>query len=114
MVAEADGTMICTVEPGQPRHGSRPRQWQEMRLLAAQAQGSTETSYAATFDDVDAAGQRWGHCTRDAGWGLNSDIHVVADGAALFITTRCTWTPEAPITWVRLAHAPGYRLQTLL
>ena len=37
----------------------------------------------------------------------------VAAGAALFITTRCTWG-EVPITWVRLAHAPGYRLQTML
>ena len=35
-------------------------------------------------------------------------------GAALFITERCTWGPDAPITWVRLSHAPGYRLQTLL
>jgi GntR family histidine utilization transcriptional repressor len=35
-------------------------------------------------------------------------------GTALFITERCTWSPEAPITWVRLAHAPGYRLRTLL
>lgn len=35
-------------------------------------------------------------------------------GAALFITERCTWGTEAPITWVRLAHAPGYRLTTLL
>ena len=26
-------------------------------------------------------------------------------GAALFITERCTWGSEAPITWVRLAHA---------
>jgi GntR family transcriptional regulator, histidine utilization repressor len=38
----------------------------------------------------------------------------VPRGAALFITERCTWGSEAPITWVRLAHAPGYRLQTLL
>jgi GntR family transcriptional regulator, histidine utilization repressor len=37
----------------------------------------------------------------------------IAPGAALFITTRCTWG-EHPITWVRLAHAPGYRLQTML
>ncbi len=38
----------------------------------------------------------------------------VSPGAALFITERCTWSAHAPITWVRLAHAPGYRLQTLL
>ena len=38
----------------------------------------------------------------------------VQRGAALFITERCTWGAEAPITWVRLAHAPGYRLQTHL
>lgn len=38
----------------------------------------------------------------------------VAPGTALFITERCTWGADAPITWVRLAHAPGYRLQTLL
>lgn len=36
----------------------------------------------------------------------------LAEGAALFITERVTRTPEAPITLVRLAHAPGYRLTT--
>lgn len=36
----------------------------------------------------------------------------VAAGAALFVTERATWGPAAPITFVRLAHAPGYRLQT--
>jgi GntR family transcriptional regulator, histidine utilization repressor len=35
-------------------------------------------------------------------------------GAALFITERMTWTAESPITFVRLAHAPGYRVQTLV
>lgn len=38
----------------------------------------------------------------------------VAVGAALFITERSTWGPDAPITYVRLAHAPGYRVQTVV
>ena len=80
MVAQADGTMICTVEPG-PRKAKRPRQWQEMRLVAAQAQDSCTTVYGATFGSVAETGQRWGHCTRQAGWGLNSQIHAMGDGA---------------------------------
>jgi hypothetical protein len=40
--------MICTVAPGK-RNGERPREWKEMRLAAAQAQGKEETFYAATF-----------------------------------------------------------------
>lgn len=38
----------------------------------------------------------------------------VPEAAPLFITERTTWTAEAPITAVRLAHAPGYRVQTLV
>ena len=45
---------------------------------------------------------------------IEAEALSVAPGTALFITERCTWGVEAPITWVRLAHAPGYRLQTLL
>ena len=52
-----------------------------MRLLAAQAQGAAQATYAATFGSVAEAGRRWGHATREAGWGLRSRIHVVADGA---------------------------------
>jgi len=52
-----------------------------MRLMVARVQGEVDGVYAATFGKVDVAGRRWGHCTRDAGWGLNSQIHVVADGA---------------------------------
>lgn len=80
MIAEADGTLIRTVEPGL-RKGKRPRDWKEMRLVAAQARGSMRTVYAATFGTVEETGQRWGHCALDAGWGLNSRIHAVADGA---------------------------------
>jgi hypothetical protein len=80
VIAEADGTMICTVEPG-PRKGKRPRQWREMRLVAAQAKDSATTICGATFGSVEETGRRWGHVTRDAGWGLNSRIHTVGDGA---------------------------------
>lgn len=37
-----------------------------------------------------------------------------APGAALFVTERTTYTDREPITFVRLAHAPGYRMRTAL
>ena len=80
VVAEADGSMICTVAPG-PRKGKKPRDWKEIRLTAAQGLGRTDTFYAATFGEVDEVGRRWGHCARRAGWGLNSDVHALGDGA---------------------------------
>ena len=80
VIAEADGTMIRTVERG-ARQGKRPREWKEMRLVAAQAKGSVTTVYGATFGSVEETGRRWGHCVRQAGWGLNSRIHAVGDGA---------------------------------
>jgi hypothetical protein len=80
VVAEADGSMVCTVAPGR-RQGKRPRDWKEIRLTAAQALGRRETFYAATFGGVDEVGRRWGHCARRAGRGLNSQIHALGDGA---------------------------------
>jgi hypothetical protein len=80
VIAQVDGTMICTVQPG-GRKGKRPREWKEMRLAAAHAQDSTTKVYAATFGGVEETGRRWGHCARQAGWGLNSQIHAVGDGA---------------------------------
>jgi hypothetical protein len=40
VIAQADGTLIRTVEPG-ARKGKRPREWKEMRLVAAQAKDAT-------------------------------------------------------------------------
>ena len=80
VIAQTDGTMIRTVEPGK-RKGKRPRDWKEMRLVAAQAKDSATTIYGATFGEVEAVGNRLGHCAREAGWGLNSQIHAMGDGA---------------------------------
>ena len=80
VVAEADGSLVCTVAPGS-RKGKRPRDWKEMRLAAAQALGKAETFYAATFGDVREVGRRWAHCARRAGWAINSQVHALGDGA---------------------------------
>lgn len=80
VIAQADGTMIRTVKAGS-RKSKRPRQWEEMRLVAAQAKDSATAFYGATFGSVEETGRRWGHCTRQAGWGANSSIHALGDGA---------------------------------
>lgn len=41
-----------------------------------------------------------------------AEVMGVAEGTALFITERSTWQPDQAITYVRLTHAPGYRMQT--
>lgn len=38
----------------------------------------------------------------------------IAAGDPVFVTERVTWTAEAPITFVRLLHGPGYRLRTVV
>lgn len=47
-----------------------------------------------------------------AGW--EAAALGLAEGMAVFVTERCTWAPDQPITWVRQIHAPGYRLSTML
>lgn len=88
IVAQADGTMICTVPAGRKRNQTRPREWKEMRLSAARAHGRVETTYAAGFLTVEETGRRWAHCARDAGWSLSARLHVVADGAE-WIRLQC-------------------------
>jgi hypothetical protein len=44
VVAEADGSMVCTVAPG-PRKGKKPRDWKEIRLAAARGLNKTDTVY---------------------------------------------------------------------
>jgi len=88
VVAQADGSMVCTVPAGR-RKSPRPRQWKEIRLVAAQAQGTANPCYAATLlGGVADAGHRWGHCARDAGWGLRSQIHGLGDGAP-WVASQC-------------------------
>ena len=34
-----------------------------------------------SFESAQALGAGWGHCARQAGWGQNTHVHVVCDGA---------------------------------
>jgi hypothetical protein len=98
VIAEADGSMLCIVAEGRPRQGKRPRAWQEIRLLAAQREGSVETTYAATFGSVQQAGVRWGHAAKEAGRGMRSRIHTVCDGAEWIAgQTRETFGADATL-----------------
>ena len=87
VIAEVDGTMICTVKPAQ-RKSKRPREWKEMRLVAAKEKKSVRAVYAATFGTVAETGRRWAHCAKEAGWGSNSRIHALGDGAE-WIRLQC-------------------------
>ncbi len=80
VLAEADGSMICSLSP-RSKSGRRPRQWEEIRLAAAQLQGCQTTVYAVSFESVNDLGRRWGHCAKAAGRNLHSKIHCVGDGA---------------------------------
>lgn len=96
VVAQADGSMLCTVPEGLARDAKRPREWKEVRLAAAQALGSSQTFYAASFREVDLVGQQWGHCAKRAGWGLNTQIHALGDGAEwIRLQTREVFGPHA-------------------
>ena len=86
IVAEADGTMVPVVDttaapPATDRRKHRKVHYQEARLVAACAQGSATTHYGATLHDVADTGLRWGQAVKAAGWGLNTHIHALGDGA---------------------------------
>ena len=43
-----------------------------------------------------------------------AEVLGVPPGAALLVTERTTFGPDAPITFVRLVHGPGYRVQSVV
>jgi hypothetical protein len=86
IITEADGTMVPTVDSSQAPQGADRRKhrriaWQEMRLVAARAQGQTRTHYAASSEGVEKVGELWSGVVGQACWAPQSFIHGVGDGA---------------------------------
>jgi len=82
LIAQADGSMVCTVEGGKSSKAKRPREWKEIRLVSVQAVGAEHPLYAASFQSIERTANQWGHIALKAGRGKNSAVHIVGDGAS--------------------------------
>lgn len=88
LIAQADGTMLPVVDLAPvsgkrlDRRKTRQVRWMEMRLCAVRRSDCVDAVYGCDATSVESLGYRWSHCAGEAGWGLNSRIHVVSDGAA--------------------------------
>ena len=85
VVAQMDGGMVPIVEPDAAQKDKRKGkqlQWKEAKICLAHAKGSKTLVYGGTLQgDVAQAGRELFHCARVAGFGSNSRIHAVGDGA---------------------------------
>ena len=84
LINEADGSFIPIVSTqGKHKDGRKNRKvsYEEARLCASQEPGQTHTRYAVTMGEVDEVGQRWATAAREAGRGLNTQMHCLGDGA---------------------------------
>lgn len=85
VIAQMDGGMVPIVKPDAPQKDKRKGkqlQWKEAKICLAHANGSKTLAYGGTLQgDVAQAGRVLFHCTRVAGFGSNSRVHAVGDGA---------------------------------
>jgi Uncharacterised protein family (UPF0236) len=84
-IGEIDGSMVPIVTSGAEAGDNRKHktlQWQEARLILVHAQGSVTPKFAATFGrSVEASGHALRSCAVAAGFGTNTQLHGVGDGA---------------------------------
>ena len=83
IIAEADGTMLPVVEfdrAGQDPRKSRTVKWEETKLCAAVKSVEKQPVYGFG-ETVEDLGTNWAECVKQAGAAVDSDIHVVCDGA---------------------------------
>jgi hypothetical protein len=85
VVAEMDGGMVPVVVPdatSPDRRKGKRLQWKEAKLCLAHPQGSKTLAYGGTVQgDVDAAGLKLLRCVESAGFGKDTRVHAVGDGA---------------------------------
>jgi hypothetical protein len=81
LICEADGCFLRIVGSNLPRKGKRPRDWTEVRVVAAQKKGDARAVFSATFGPLEQVGRCWGMVARLAGWALDTQVHGLGDGA---------------------------------
>jgi hypothetical protein len=84
-IGEIDGSMVPIVTIGTAAGDKRKQktlQWQEARLVMVHAHGSVTPKFAATFGrSVEESGHALFSCAVAAGFGTNTQVHGVGDGA---------------------------------
>jgi hypothetical protein len=85
VVVEMDGGMVPIVETDgtrQDRRRGKKLQWKEAKLCLAHKAGSKTPSYGGTLrGDVAEAGKQLFGCAKQAGFGKETRVHAVGDGA---------------------------------
>lgn len=83
ITAQCDGSMIRLVTTGSSGDKCKKREleWKEARLCAATANGSATIFYEGLIGDVHETGKAWSHAVAQAGWGANTYIQPMWDGA---------------------------------
>lgn len=85
VLVEMDGGMVPIVETdpqAADRRKGKTLNWRELKLCMARALDSADRFYGGTFaGDAEQAGQHLYHCACLAGFGRETDIHAVGDGA---------------------------------
>ena len=85
VVVEMDGGMVPTVEADaeqKDRRRGKRLQWKEAKLCLAHVAGSKTLAYGGTLQgDVAEAGKQLFGCARSVGFGKQSHVHALGDGA---------------------------------
>jgi hypothetical protein len=85
IVAETDGGMIPVMTPDPSQKDKRKGKtlsWREAKISLAHAKGSCTPVYGGGIEGgVEAAGRRLFACAVRAGFGADSHVHAVGDGA---------------------------------
>jgi hypothetical protein len=85
VIVEMDGGMVPLVEcdATQPdKRKGKKLYWKEAKICLAHPQGSKTLAYGGTLQgDVARAGEHLFACAKQAGFGTNTSIHGVGDGA---------------------------------
>ena len=85
VIAQMDGGMVPIVEPDarqKDKRKGKKLQWKEAKICLAHAKGNITPVFGGTLQgDVAQAGRELFHCATVAGFGSNSRLHAVGDGA---------------------------------
>ena len=86
IIAEVDGGMIPVMGPDASQSDQRKGKrlsWKEAKIALAHPLGSKTLAYGGTVQgDAQEAGRLLFDCARRAGFGVNSKLHAVGDGAS--------------------------------